>query len=132
MSKRKKRWEKRKKKRKRPSRYTEFLITISSKKSQRDKSNDTKKYHRRWFEWVTLTAQRWEVTLLSLAGNVTHSNHHWWTFLVSMNLSYQNLFEGSDDIVIWALMCLHNLFLYFFFISPAYLTPTSYKHHIFF
>jgi len=90
-----------------------IILLISFKKYQRDEANNTKKYHQQWPKYATLSAQKWRVP---------HSDHYWWPFLMSLNLSHWDLFENTNNIII-KIQCLQDIFS---------LSLLSYTHLIFF
>jgi len=56
------------------------------------------------------------VAHLPWAVHVTPSDHRWWRYLVSLDLSIWNFSNNIDGIVIGVLMCLHIFFSFFFFL----------------
>lgn len=48
------------------------------------------------------------------APHVAYSNHRWWSFLVSLNSSYQYHSNSTGGVVIGILICFQIFFFYFF------------------
>lgn len=68
---------------------------ISTKRVKQHKKN-----HTWWAEWATQTVQRCWGSLVLWAARVTHSNYCWWHFIILLDLSHQNLFNGTGSIII--------------------------------
>ena len=52
-----------------------------------------------------------------LEARMTHSGHHWWSSLVSLDSSHQYLFNNISGVIIKNLVCLWGLFISFFSLS---------------
>jgi hypothetical protein len=72
---------------------------------------------------LTPKGGRWQVAHLPLAASMAYSGHFRGSFLVSIDLSCQDLFDSTNDVVIGALMCFLNIF---------FSSPLSCPFHIFF
>jgi hypothetical protein len=59
-------------------------------------------------------------SLHSWTTRVTHSNHHSWNSLMSLDSSRQYLFNGTYGTDIKFSMCLYDFFLFFFLLSLFY------------
>lgn len=83
---------------------------ISLKKSQQDKFIVIKKSHQLWLVCVTLAAQRIYILLTMECATFPSLLV---TFLVALDSSYWNLFDGIASAIIGALTCLRIFFFFF-------------------
>jgi len=80
--------------------FNDDIINTVGKISTKRVKQHKKKNHTWWAEWATQTVQRCWGSLVLWAARVTHSNYCWWHFIISLDLSHQNLFNGTGSIII--------------------------------
>jgi hypothetical protein len=92
-----------------------IILLISLKKSRRDNFNYIKKSCHN-----NLTSKNgWWFIFLTV--NVTHSDNHWLSFLMLLDLFYRGFSNNIKNIIIKALMC----FKIFFFLSSHFFYPIN-------
>lgn len=127
ITRRRKKKEKKRKKRKWSCTYIKTSMTISLillKRSWRDDSNNTKKKS----HMINEVSHTNTVKVLGLtclwAARMTNSNHYWWPFIISLDLSHQNLFNNTDGIII-KISIFRYAYKIFFFISFVFFSLSS-------